>query len=156
VKPIHAVLLLLVVVGIGPVQVSSVTASQNTPPDSENKKVCVILNVVKPSAVRFKDSITLTQAVKEAGGVGPNLKSSQVRIYISRKLEDSNIRMFFVDLRAIEKGRAEDISLENNDIVLVTQKDAKKSVPITQLTQSDCAPCGCKLIAGMHGPLIIP
>ena len=152
-KILYTLSILLTVSSILPVQQPSGTSIQNTPPYSEDKKVCVIRNVVKPSAVWFKTSITVTQAIKEAGGVSTDSKNTEV--IISRKLEGAVREIIRVDLKAIEKGRAKDLPLENNDIVDVIPKDKKKRVPRTVSTQSACASCGCRIIPGQHGPLIV-
>jgi protein involved in polysaccharide export with SLBB domain len=141
-KHIHILTLLLSVsIGAAYTQHPSVIPPQNIPPsDAESKKVCVIGNVVKSSVVLFKDRLTLTQAIKEAGGISPNSKNNRLRI--TRHLEGSEMEAIDVDLKAIEKGRVEDLVLRDKDIVEVTAKDKKKRVPINE---ADCAPCGCKL-----------
>jgi sulfur carrier protein ThiS len=151
-KILYTLLIMLTVIGILPGQQPSNTPKQNTSLDSEDKKVCVIYNVVKPSAVWFKQSITLTQSIKEAGGVPSNSKSTEV--YISRRLEGAERMIIGVNLKAIEKGRAQDVPLEDNDLVEVMAKDKKKRVPVNQSTQSACAACGCRIMQGMHGSLI--
>jgi hypothetical protein len=149
-KVLYILILLLAVIDIPTVQQSPVESMQNVSPEPEGKKVCVIRNVVNPSAVWFQQSITLTQAIKEAGGMSPDSKNNQVRI--SRRLEGSEKMVIDVDLRAIEKGRAKDLPLEDNDIVDVIPKDKKKGVSVTE---ADCSLCGCKIINGMHGYMIV-
>ena len=150
-KVIYILTLLLTLIGLPPGQQPPVESMQNVPSEPEGKKVCVIRNVVKPAAIRFKQSITLTQAIKEAGGVLSDSKNYQVGI--ARRLEGSRMMVITVDLRAIEKGRARDLPLEDNDLVEVVPKDSKKRVPVTESIQSACAACGCRLIRGMHGYL---
>jgi hypothetical protein len=145
---IRELLILIIVIGPSPVQQLPAASPQNSPIDSESNKVCVIGGVSKPLPVWFKSPITLTQALKEAGGVPPRPKN--YRVMILRTLGGAKGMVIDVDLKVIEKGSAKDITLEDNDIVVVMLKGKKE-----QANQAACEPCGCRIVAGMHGPLIV-
>ena len=59
-----------------------------------------------------------------SGGVLPYTKSNRVRII--RQSPDKTKQEIFVDLKAIEKQQARDISLQANDIVDVPVSGGKK------------------------------
>jgi len=142
--------LLILIIVIGPGLAQEPTALQNSHLDSESKKVCVMGGLFKRSPVWFKSQITLTQAFKEAGGVSPRSKNYDVRIF--RRLEGAKRIIIAVDLKAIEKGRAEDITLEGNDIVVLIPKSKKEQA---LANQAACEPCGCTIVPGIHGPTIV-
>jgi len=147
---LRELLILIIVIGPSPVQQLPATSAQNSRIDSESNKVCVMGGVSKSSPVWFKSSITLTQALKEAVGVSPRPKNYRVRIL--RRLEGAKGMVIDVDLRAIEKASAKDITLEDNDIVVVMLKGKKEQAPANQAA---CEPCGCRIVPGLHGPLIV-
>ncbi len=105
-------LLLCVFVKFTKAQQSSVT---------ENKKVYVVGDVVKPSELEFRETMTLTQAIAEAGGVFPDNKRKIVRI--SRLVPGAkNRERVEVRIKEIEKRKTEDLILQPNDIVDVMPK----------------------------------
>ena len=105
-----------------------------------------------PISVEFGGSITLTQAIKRSGIARESIKN---RLWIMRRLESKAIEETTVDLKAIEKGQIEDRRLDQHDMVFVV---GKKNQPWANIEASyqHCAICGCKIISGMHGPLIVP
>src|SRR5712692_12064393 len=79
-------------------------------------QVFVLGNVLKPSAIPLKEPLTVSRAIAIAGGTAPSSKRDKVRIL--RQLPGSTQKQeIFVDLRAIEKNKAEDIALMPNDVV---------------------------------------
>src|SRR5712692_929929 len=79
-------------------------------------QVFVLGNVLKPSAIPLKEPLTVSKAIAIAGGTAPSSKRDKVRIL--RQLPGSTQKQeIFVDLRAIEKNKAEDIPLMPNDVV---------------------------------------
>src|SRR5688572_28475557 len=68
----------------------------SVPSDSEEKRICVLGNVMKPSMLRFRGGMTVTQAIRDAGGIPPDSKSKKVRVY-SLTTEGTN-RIIYVDL----------------------------------------------------------
>jgi polysaccharide export outer membrane protein len=79
-------------------------------------QVFVLGNVLKPSAIPLKEPLTVSRAIAIAGGTAPSTKRDKVRIL--RQLPGSTQKKeIFVDLRAIEKNKAEDVALLPNDVV---------------------------------------
>ncbi len=79
-------------------------------------QVFVLGNVLKPSAIPLKEPLTVSRAIAIAGGTAPSTKRDRVRIL--RQLPGSTQKQeIFVDLRAIEKNKAEDVALMANDVV---------------------------------------
>jgi polysaccharide export outer membrane protein len=90
----------------------------------EADQVYVVGNVLSPRSIPLSEPITLTQAIAMAGGVAKDSKKDKIRIV--RKEPGSQTRKeIMVDLAAIEKKRAEDITLLPNDIVNVQTSEAK-------------------------------
>jgi len=88
-------------------------------------QIYVTGNVLKPSIIALKEPITVTRAIATAGGTLPDTKSDRVRII--RQLPGSTSKTeIYVDLKAIDKRRAEDVALLPNDIVDVPASGAKK------------------------------
>lgn len=91
----------------------------------EAEQIFVVGNVLKPSAISLKESITVSRAVAMAGGTLPDTKSDRVRI--SRQSPGSTSKTeIFVDLKAIDKRRAEDVVLQPGDIVDVPTSGGKR------------------------------
>jgi len=79
-------------------------------------QVFVLGNVLKPSAIPLKEPLTVSRAIAIAGGTAPSTKRDRVRIL--RQLPGSTQKQeIYVDLRAIEKNKAEDVALMANDVV---------------------------------------
>ena len=86
--------------------------------------VYVYGNVIKPGEVRFREPITLRQAIASSEGLKPATEKNAVRIL--RQIPDSIERTELVfDLNAIDKGKANDPYLEPNDIVAISKDGAK-------------------------------
>jgi polysaccharide export outer membrane protein len=79
-------------------------------------QVFVLGNVLKPTAIPLKEPLTVSRAIAIAGGTAPSTKRDKVRIL--RQLPGSTQKQeIFVDLKAIEKNKAEDVALMANDVV---------------------------------------
>jgi polysaccharide export outer membrane protein len=91
-------------------------------PDAD--QIYVVGNVTQPRAIPLKEPITVSRAIAMAGGEQRDTKRDSVRIV--RQLPGSTTKQEIrVDLRAIEKQRAEDITLQANDIVDVPTSTGK-------------------------------
>ncbi len=91
----------------------------------ESEKAYVVGNVLRPSPIALKEPITVSQAIAMAGGVMPDTKSDKVRII--RQIPGSTSKTeIFVDLKGIDKRRAEDVVLQANDIVDVPMSGGKR------------------------------
>ena len=138
------VLLLLVAPLVSTTRSQAPDRSQQlgTPSDSQNKTICVVGNVLKPSRFPFRKGITVTKAIEEAGGIPPDSKSKKVRVY-SQTTEDV-IRIFDIDLGVVRKKPYMDLELQSFDIVEVAfgKKDKiPKAVP---------NPCFSQPLKGIH------
>jgi len=97
----------------------------------EADQVFVIGHVVQPRAIVLKDkTITVSWAIAMAGGAARDGTTSKVRVI--RELEGGGKQELLVDLKAIQKKQAEDITLLPNDIVEVGASTAKTILGILQ------------------------
>lgn len=91
----------------------------------EAEQAFVVGNVLRPTVIELKDTLTVSRAIAMAGGTMPDTKSDKVRII--RQLPGSSKKTeILVDLRAIEKQRAEDVELQPDDIVDVPTASGKR------------------------------
>ena len=91
----------------------------------ESERAFVVGNVLKPSTIPLKEPITVSQAIAMAGGLMPDTKSDKVRII--RQMPGSTTKTeIFIDLKGIDKRRAEDVVLQANDIVDVPASGGKR------------------------------
>jgi polysaccharide export outer membrane protein len=92
----------------------------------EAKEAYVVGNVLRPGPVMLKDdNLTVTRAVAMAGGLMPDTKKDKVRVI--RVDENGGSRQEIpIDLAAIDKHKAEDITLRPNDIVDVPVSGGKR------------------------------
>lgn len=86
-------------------------------------QVFVLGNVLRPIAIPLKEPITVSKAIAMAGGTAPSTKKDKVRII--RQVPGHGKQEIQVDLKAIEKNRAEDVALLANDIVDVPVSGTK-------------------------------
>jgi len=88
-------------------------------------KVFVGGEVWRPGGFSLKGKkMTLSQAIVLAGGIKPQAKGSQTRIF--RYLETSPGReIITADVYAIQKGKREDLYLKENDIIIVPKHGVK-------------------------------
>jgi hypothetical protein len=114
--------------------------------------LCLLGVTGLPVAVRFRDSITFTQALEQAGIRRESIKNE---IVIMRRLETKMIQPTKIDLKAIDKGTRADFRLDQHDLIFVV---ARKKQPLAKWENiwAACAVCGCQTLAGMHGPFIVP
>jgi polysaccharide biosynthesis/export protein len=90
----------------------------------EANLVYVVGNVYTPLTIPLKEPITLSRAVAMAGGVKQDSKKDKVRI-VRQEPGSATSKELIVDLTAIEKKRADDITLLPNDIIDVPSSGAK-------------------------------
>lgn len=90
----------------------------------ESERVCVVGKVAKPSDLVFKDGLTVTQAIAEAGGILPGVKDLEVIVLSS---SGGKMRVIDVDLKAIQKKRKDDLKLQALDIVEVLSRRPEKN-----------------------------
>jgi len=84
----------------------------------EADQIFVIGHVNDPRAIPLKDkSITVTKAVAMAGGAARDGDTNKIKII--REWAGGAKREIYIDLKAIEKHKAEDVALVPNDIVQV-------------------------------------
>lgn len=91
----------------------------------EADQIFVVGYVISPRAIPLKDKpITVSRAIAMAGGPHRDSKTSKIRI--TRQVgEGEKKQEIIVDLRAIERQKAEDITLVPNDIVDVPSSTGK-------------------------------
>ena len=92
-------------------------------PDAE--QVFVVGNVLRPSSIPLKEPITVSRAIAMAGGTLPDTKSDKVRI-IRQVSGTAGKNEIYVDIKAIDKRRAEDVMLQAGDIVDVPTSSGKR------------------------------
>lgn len=85
----------------------------------------VVGNVFRPLTIPLKEPITVSRAIAMAGGTMPDTKSDKVRIIRQMPGNATNTEIL-VDLKAIDKRRAEDVTLQADDIVDVPSSGSKK------------------------------
>lgn len=92
-----------------------------TIPDAD--QVYVVGNVLKPSTLTLRETLTVSQAIAMAGGLLPDSRTERVRVVRQAAGGKTEI---YVDLKAVEKRRAEDVALQANDIVDVPTAGGKR------------------------------
>jgi polysaccharide export outer membrane protein len=92
----------------------------------EAEEAYVVGNVVKPTKISLKETVTLTQAIAIGGGLAPEAKTSKVRI--QRQEANGSLKSETIyDLKDIRDKKIADPILQANDIVDVP-KDSVKSI----------------------------
>ena len=91
----------------------------------EADQVFVVGNVTRPSIIPLKEPLTISRAVAMSGGVLPYSKTDHIRI-IRQPPGNAPKQEMVVDLKAIEKQRADDIILQANDIIDVPVSGGKR------------------------------
>ncbi len=88
-------------------------------PHAKELRIYVTGAVERPGAVAFNsgDGITVLQAITAAGG--PSTRANMRNVHIIRKLADGTQKRIKVNLKKIRAGKAEDVTLERNDTVVV-------------------------------------
>ena len=91
----------------------------------EADQVFVVGYVFQPRSIPLKDkAITVSRAIAMAGGPQREAKTSKIRI-VRQTADGEKKQEIMVDLRAIERQKAEDIALLPNDIVEVPSSAGK-------------------------------
>jgi polysaccharide export outer membrane protein len=91
----------------------------------EADQVFVVGNVVRPSTIPLREPVTVSRAIAMSGGVLPYTKMDRVRI-VRQPPGDAPRQELIVDLKAIDKKNANDITLQANDIVDVPVSGSKR------------------------------
>jgi protein involved in polysaccharide export with SLBB domain len=83
----------------------------------------IVGSVLNPQPIILSEPVTVTQAIARAGGISPG--AEDVKVYIYRHgPEDAAQTGIRVDLKAVRKGRAEDLLLQPYDVVEVRERRA--------------------------------
>ena len=90
----------------------------------EEDSVYVYGNVIKQGQVKFKEPITLMQAIASAEGLKPAAKKDKIRI-LRQKAGSLEKEELIFDLGKISKREDKDPFLQPNDIVAVSEDTAK-------------------------------
>jgi polysaccharide biosynthesis/export protein len=92
----------------------------------EAKEAYVVGNVLRPGPIVLKDEhLTVSRAIAMVGGFMPDSKKEKVRI-VRQEAGGASSREFFVDMKAINEHKAEDVALLPNDIVEVQVAGGKR------------------------------
>lgn len=91
----------------------------------EADQIFVVGNVVRPSSIPLREPVTVSRAIAMSGGVLPYTKMDRVRI-VRQPPGNAPKQEMIVDLNAIEKKNANDITLQANDIVDVPVSGSKR------------------------------
>ncbi len=92
---------------------------------TEAEQAFVVGNVLKPSAIPLKGRITVSRAIAMCGGTMPDTRSDRVRI-VRQPPGSMTKTEIFVNLKAIDKQREDDVALQAGDIVDVPSHGGKK------------------------------
>jgi polysaccharide export outer membrane protein len=95
-----------------------------TVPDAE--QIYVVGNVNKPAAIPLKDQLTVSRAVLMAGGMARDA-DSKIRI-IRQKPNGGPKTEIAVNLKDVNKGTAEDVLLQSNDVIEVSKQGGAHAV----------------------------
>ena len=90
----------------------------------EADQVYVVGNVLQPRSIALKEPITLTRAIAMSGGLAKDTQKDKIRV-VRQEPGSATKEEIYVDLAAIEKKQAEDLSLVANDIVDVPLNGTK-------------------------------
>ena len=90
----------------------------------EAEQAFVVGNVLHPTAIPLRESVTVTRAIAMSGGTMPDTKGDRVRIV--RQPPGGAKTEIFVDLKAIDRQKAEDVVLQPGDIVDVPTSGSKR------------------------------
>jgi protein involved in polysaccharide export with SLBB domain len=116
--------------------------TDNQSPAAENRQICVVGNVSKPSLLQIEGSITLTEAINRAGGALPDSRSVGARVYRASPDGEEKELISINELRAVEKGRVKDLELRARDIVVVMPRNRKKLAPQSRINPCFSKPLG--------------
>ncbi|MCU0239366.1 MAG: polysaccharide export protein [Pyrinomonadaceae bacterium] len=88
----------------------------------EFEELYVVGNVEKPQVIKFKDNMTVSEAIAASGGFASASKKNSV---IIRRKENGNAVDIVVDIEKVEKKQARDVQLLPEDIVFVPNDKVK-------------------------------
>lgn len=91
----------------------------------EAEQAFVVGNVFRPLAIPLREPITVTRAIAMAGGTMPDTKSEKIRLIRQSPGSATNTEIL-IDLKAIDKRRADDLALQAGDIVDVPTSGSKR------------------------------
>jgi polysaccharide export outer membrane protein len=89
-------------------------------------QIYVMGSVNAPQAIALKDQLTVSRAIMMAGGVSK--EGQQDKVKIIRQAEDGSKTTMMVNLKEINKGTAQDVALQRNDVVEVGRPGGAKAV----------------------------
>jgi len=112
--------------------------------------LCVVDVTGLPVPVRFEKSMTLTQAIEQAGIAREDIKD---RVWVFRRLQSNLIQPTRMDLKRIQKG-APDLNLDEHDIVYVEARKKHSKAGLEAIGRS-CEICGLRLRPLMHGGFVL-
>lgn len=92
----------------------------------EAEQVYVVGNVYSPKALALKEPISVSRAIAMAGG--PLRDSKTDKIHIVRQMPNGEKTELYVNLSAIAHKKTEDVMLQPNDIVEVSESTGKSLV----------------------------
>lgn len=127
-------ILVFCALGIAIVLVASPTGAHQR---LDAQQVYVVGHVVKPIAVPFNASMTLTQATSAAGG--PLKDKKYDKVMIIRSLGDTKIQTC-VSLKRIQKQRMSDVQLQPYDVIDVESGECSRLMCWEILTKPDTKP----------------
>lgn len=84
------------------------------------KSFYVVGEVGRPGEFAWKEGLTFRQAISLAEGI--KFSSDSVRTVIFRKVAEGKREEIKVDLRAVMNGKANDLSIEADDVIVVPRK----------------------------------
>jgi protein involved in polysaccharide export with SLBB domain len=119
------VLLLVILVSLA-ISTHAQQTSGNESAVTANKKACIVGNVSTQREIIFDGRLTVTDAIKQAGGIRPDKKDTEV-IVISQMTNDWRGRVIYVDLKAIKKNPYMDLVLQDLDIIEVLSRKPDKT-----------------------------
>ena len=93
----------------------------------EADQVYVVGNVYSPKTLPLKEPLSISRAVAMAGGPLSDSRTDRVRI-VRRQPGSLTATEIIVDLNAIKRKNAEDIALQANDIVEVSESTGKTMI----------------------------
>jgi polysaccharide export outer membrane protein len=92
---------------------------------TEAEQAFVVGNVLRPMAIPLRERITVSRAIAMSGGTMPDTKGERVRI-VRQPPGSTTKTEIFVNLKAIDKQKSEDIVLQGGDIVDVPTSGGKR------------------------------
>lgn len=91
----------------------------------EAEQAFVVGNVLRPAVIPLREPITVSRAIAMAGGTMPDTKKNRIRI-IRQATGSAQSTELFVDLDAISRRKADDVTLLAGDIVEVPTSSGKR------------------------------